>query len=144
MDPHLDSEKGGVIDSQGDRLSSVFAALSDPTRRAILARLAQGQATVNEIAQPFPMSLQAVSKHLKVLERAGLVSRGRDAQWRPVRLEPESLDAASTWIEQHRAMRIAQLDRLDQTIRSIQNRDHAGPSTPRQPDEPITTQEEPT
>lgn len=124
-------------------MSTVFAALSDPTRRAILARLAPGEATVNEIAEPFPMSLQAVSKHLKVLERAGLVSRGRDAQWRPVRLESESLDAASTWIEQHRAMRIAQFDRLEQTIRTIQNRNRTGPPQLEPQNEPDTPQEDP-
>jgi DNA-binding transcriptional ArsR family regulator len=105
---------------EDDSLNDVFAALADPTRRAILARLARGEATVNELAEPFPMSLQAVSKHLKVLERAGLVSRSREAQWRPVRLEDASLDAARRWIEDHRAMRSAQLDRLDQTIQRIQ------------------------
>ncbi len=104
---------------EDDSLSEVFAALADPTRRAILARLARGDATVNELAEPFPISLQAVSKHLKVLERAGLVSRSREAQWRPVRLEDVSLDRARRWIEDHRAMRSAQLDRLDQTIQRI-------------------------
>jgi DNA-binding transcriptional ArsR family regulator len=83
-------------------------------------RLAQGDATVNDLAEPFPVTLQAISKHLKVLERAGLVSRGREAQWRPVRLEADRLDVASRWIEEHRAMRLAQLDRLEQTIRDIQ------------------------
>ncbi|MET0740682.1 MAG: metalloregulator ArsR/SmtB family transcription factor [Candidatus Nanopelagicales bacterium] len=104
---------------EDDSLNEVFAALADPTRRAILARLAGGEATVNELAEPFPMSLQAVSKHLKVLERAGLVSRSREAQWRPVRLEDASLDLARRWIEDHRAMRSAQLDRLDQAIQRI-------------------------
>jgi DNA-binding transcriptional ArsR family regulator len=104
---------------EDDSLNDVFAALADPTRRAILARLARGDATVNELAEPFPISLQAVSKHLKVLERAGLVSRSREAQWRPVRLEDASLDRASRWLEDHRAMRSAQLDRLDQTIQRI-------------------------
>ena len=86
-----------------DQLSRIFAALADPTRRAILARLADGEATVNELAEPFPVSLQAISKHLKVLERAGLITRGRDAQWRPCRLEAAPLDDASEWIERYRA-----------------------------------------
>jgi DNA-binding transcriptional ArsR family regulator len=81
-----------------DQLSAVFGALADPTRRAILARLAEGEATVNELAEPFAMTLPAVSKHLKVLERAGLISRGRQAQWRPCRLEADSLREASTWV----------------------------------------------
>jgi DNA-binding transcriptional ArsR family regulator len=100
-------------------VSAVFAALADPTRRAILARLAEGEATVNELAAPFAMTFQAVSKHLKVLERAGLVSRGRQAQYRPVRLEPTGFDPATRWIEEHRRMRLAQLDRLEQTIHAI-------------------------
>ncbi len=102
-----------------DALSEVFAALADPTRRAILSRLAAGQATVLELAEPFDISFQAVSKHLKVLERAGLVTRGRQAQYRPVRLEPAGFEAASTWLAEHRAMRLAQLDRLEQTIRTL-------------------------
>ena len=85
-----------------DRLSSVFGALADPTRRAILARLAFGEATVTELAAPFAMSLPAVSKHLKVLERAGLVARGRQAQWRPSRLEASPLEAAADWLEPYR------------------------------------------
>ncbi|WP_249997619.1 helix-turn-helix transcriptional regulator [Actinoplanes sp. M2I2] len=85
-----------------DRLSAVFAALADPTRRAVLARLAEGPATVNEIAEPFAMTLPAVSKHLKVLERAGLISRGRQAQWRPCRLEAEPLRAADEWMSRYR------------------------------------------
>src|SRR5215210_2339093 len=85
-----------------DPLSITFAALADPTRRAILARLASGEATVNELAEPFAMSLQAVSKHLKVLERAGLISRGRDAQWRPCRLRAERLGDANEWLERYR------------------------------------------
>ncbi|GAA2553109.1 hypothetical protein GCM10010435_24330 [Winogradskya consettensis] len=84
--------------SPGDRLSVVFGALADPTRRAILARLAVGEATVGELAAPFAMSLPAVSRHLKVLERAGLISRGRQAQWRPCRLEPDALRAASAFL----------------------------------------------
>ncbi|GII61063.1 transcriptional regulator [Sphaerisporangium krabiense] len=108
----------------GDRLSLTFAALADPTRRAILARLAEGEATVNELAEPFDMSLQAVSKHLKVLERAGLITRGRDAQWRPCRLETEPLDAASEWITRYRDRWAARLDRLDQEIKRIQRGEH--------------------
>jgi DNA-binding transcriptional ArsR family regulator len=85
-----------------DQLSIVFGALADPTRRAILARLAEGEATVNELAEPFAMTLPAVSKHLKVLERAGLISRGRAAQWRPCRLEAEPLREASEWADRYR------------------------------------------
>jgi DNA-binding transcriptional ArsR family regulator len=85
-----------------DQLSVVFGALADPTRRAILARLADGEATVNELAEPFAMTLPAVSKHLKVLERAGLISRGRQAQWRPCRLEGDPLRAAAEWIHRYR------------------------------------------
>ena len=102
-----------------DALSEVFAALADPTRRALLSRLAVGESTVLELAEPFDISFQAVSKHLKVLERAGLVTRGRQAQYRPVRLDPSGFDAASTWLAEHRAMRLAQLDRLEQTIRAL-------------------------
>jgi len=109
-----------------DALSEVFAALADPTRRAILSRLAAGESTVLELAEPFDISFQAVSKHLKVLERAGLVTRGRQAQYRPVRLEPAGFDAASTWLAEHRAMRLAQLDRLEQTIRAFRG---AAPTT---------------
>jgi DNA-binding transcriptional ArsR family regulator len=103
-----------------DQLSLTFAALADPTRRAILARLADGEATVNELAEPFDMSLQAVSQHLKVLERAGLISRGRDAQWRPCRLETAPLESASAWIERYRERWRDRFDRLDQEIQKIQ------------------------
>src|SRR5881227_642290 len=89
-----------------------FAALADGTRRAILARLAQGEATVNELAEPFAMSLPAVSKHLKVLERAGLISRGRNGQFRPCRLEAEALDAATDWIEHNRQIWSDRFDKL--------------------------------
>ena len=85
-----------------DPLSATFAAIADPTRRAILARLASGQASVTELAEPFAMSLPAVSKHLKVLEHAGLISRGRDAQWRPCRLEAERLREVADWVERYR------------------------------------------
>ncbi|MQA78719.1 MAG: metalloregulator ArsR/SmtB family transcription factor [Streptosporangiales bacterium] len=105
-----------------DELSVTFAALADPTRRAILARLADGEATVNELAEPFEISLQAISKHLKVLERAGLISRGRDAQWRPCRLETAPLDSATNWIQQHARLQSERLDRLDQHLTTIQRR----------------------
>ncbi len=105
-----------------DQLSVTFAALADPTRRAILARLATGEATVNELAEPFDISLQAVSKHLKVLERAGLITRGRDAQWRPCRLEVAPLETASEWIERYREIASDRFDRLDQEIQKIQRK----------------------
>lgn len=103
-----------------DSLSVTFAALADPTRRAILARLAEGEATVNELAEPFDISLQAVSKHLKVLERAGLITRGRDAQYRPCRLEAEPLDTAVDWIEEHRTVWKDRFDQLGQHLQDIQ------------------------
>jgi DNA-binding transcriptional ArsR family regulator len=105
-----------------DQLSLTFAALADPTRRAILARLADGEATVNELAEPFAISLQAISKHLKVLERAGLITRGRDAQWRPCRLETAPLEDASVWIERYREIARDRFDRLDQEIQRIQRK----------------------
>ena len=103
-----------------DQLSSTFAALADPTRRAILERLADGEATVNELAEPFPVSLQAVSKHLKVLERAGLIARGRAAQWRPCRLEPAPLEGAADWLEHYRQFWEGSFDRLEHHLREIQ------------------------
>ena len=103
-----------------DPLSTTFAALADPTRRAILARLAEGEATVNELAEPFDISLQAISKHLKVLEQAGLISRGRDAQYRPCRLEPEALGPAIDWIEQNRQTWTDRFDQLEEHLRTIQ------------------------
>lgn len=103
-----------------DPLSLTFAALADPTRRRILARLSQGEATVNEIAKPFQMSLPAVSRHLKVLERSGLISRSRDAQWRPCQFRAEALKGASDWIEQHRQQWEERLDRLDQYLQELQ------------------------
>ena len=106
-----------------DRLSSTFAALSDPTRRAILARLAQGETTVTELAEPFAMSLPAISKHLKVLERAGLIARGRDAQWRPCRLEAGPLRDAAGWLEHYRRFWDESFDRLDDYLRQIQHAD---------------------
>jgi DNA-binding transcriptional ArsR family regulator len=103
-----------------DQLSSTFAALADPTRRAILARLAFGEATVNELAEPFPVSVQAVSKHLKVLEKAGLVTRGRAAQHRPARLRGQPLGEADAWLEHYRAFWSARFDRLADQLREIQ------------------------
>lgn len=102
-----------------DDLSKVFSALADPTRRAILARLAEGDATVNELAAPFPISLQAVSKHLKVLERAGLIVRGRDAQWRPCRLEPAPLRDVAAWTEQYRRFWDERYDLLDDYLHDL-------------------------
>ena len=106
---------------EDDPLSITFAALADPTRRAILARLAMGgEATVNDLAEPFDITLQAVSKHLKVLEKAGLISRGRDAQYRPCRLEAAPLDSAIGWIDQHRQIWKQRFDQLEQHLRNIQ------------------------
>src|SRR5829696_2519460 len=109
-----------------DELSGTFSALADPTRRAILDRLAEGEATVNELAAPFPISVQAVSKHLKVLERAGLITRGRNAQWRPCRLETEALESASAWIDEHRRRWEERLDHLGTVIDDLR-RTAAGP-----------------
>ena len=101
-------------------LDATFAALADPTRRSILARLATGDATVNELAQPFDLSLPAISKHLKVLERSGLIWRARRAQFRPCHLEREALDSAVDWIEHHRRIWTERFDRLDQHLRDLQ------------------------
>src|SRR5215475_15021780 len=100
-----------------DRLDSTFAALADPTRRAIVERLAEGDATVNELAAPFDMTLPGISKHLKVLERCGLISRSRRAQFRPCHLEREALDAAVGWIEQSRRVWSERFDKLDEHLR---------------------------
>jgi DNA-binding transcriptional ArsR family regulator len=101
-----------------DQLSTTFAALADPTRRAILARLAHGEATVNELAEPFTISLQAVSKHLRVLERAGLIDRGRTAQLRPSRLRVAPLKDAADWLEEYRRFWSASFDRLDERLQA--------------------------
>ena len=103
-----------------DDLSHTFAALADPTRRAILGRLAEGDATAKELAEPFPITAQAVSKHLKVLERAGLIARGREAQWRPCRLDPEGLKSVDGWLEHYRRFFDESLDRLDDYLRELQ------------------------
>jgi DNA-binding transcriptional ArsR family regulator len=103
-----------------DPLSATFSALADPTRRAILARLALGETAVTELARPFDMSLPAVSKHLKVLERAGLIARGRDAQWRPCRIEPKALKSVDDWLEGYRGFWEERLDRLEDYLRAMQ------------------------
>src|SRR4051812_19201080 len=103
-----------------DPLSATFAALADPTRRAILARLAAGEASVTELAGPFAMSLPAVSKHLKVLERAGLIERGRQAQARPCRISPEPLKEATGWLDRYRSLWEERLDRLEDYLRELQ------------------------
>ncbi|WP_292896857.1 ArsR/SmtB family transcription factor [Nitratireductor sp.] len=105
---------------QADALSATFSALADPTRRAMLARLAEGEATVNELAEPFEMTLPAISKHLKVLEKAGLVSRGKHAQFRPCRLEAGPLKDIAGWVETYRRYWEASFDRLDNYLEEIQ------------------------
>jgi len=106
-----------------DPLSSTFAALADPTRRAILARLASGEASVMELAEPFDMSLPAVSKHLKVLERAGLIARGRQAQWRPCRLEGARLKDVAHWVAEYRRFWEERFDRLDDYLHEVQRKE---------------------
>jgi DNA-binding transcriptional ArsR family regulator len=103
-----------------DKLSTTFAALADPTRRAILAKLAEGETSVKELAEPFEMTLPAVSKHLKVLERAGLIERRREAQWRPARLDAGPLKDVAEWLEQYRRFWEVSFDRLDEYLRKIQ------------------------
>jgi DNA-binding transcriptional ArsR family regulator len=103
-----------------DQLSATFSALADPTRRAILARLAEGDATVTELAKPFRISLPAISRHLKVLERAGLIARNRSAQFRPSRLRPEPLREATAWMETRREVWESRMDRLDEHLKQIQ------------------------
>jgi DNA-binding transcriptional ArsR family regulator len=106
-----------------DRLSVKFQALADPTRRAILARLALGETSVSELAEPFDMSMPAVSKHLKVLEHAGLISRGREAQWRPCRIEAQALKDVDDWLEKYRRFWEESFDRLDDYLRQLKNQD---------------------
>ena len=108
-----------------DHLSATFAALADPTRRAILARLSLGEISVTELAEPFEMSLPAVTKHLKVLEKAGLISRGRHAQWRPCRLKAAPLQEVSSWVEQYRRHWEARLDRLGEYLQELQAQEAA-------------------
>ena len=107
---------------QADQLDLTFAALSDPTRRSILARLAEGEATVNELAKPFAVSLPAISRHLKVLERAGLIERGREAQWRPSRLQPAPLNEAAAWLQERRHTWETRMDRLDAHLQRTEAR----------------------
>ncbi len=130
-----------------DELSRTFAALADPTRRAILARLATGEATVNELAEPFEITLQAVSKHLKVLERAGLISRGKEAQWRPCRFESAPLETATAWIDQHRMVWTERFDKLDAHLAELMAKQAAvttatPPTTPTTPLTKRTTKEQ--
>ena len=106
-----------------DQLSRTFGALADPTRRSILSRLAEGEATVNELAEPFPVSLPAISRHLKVLERAGLIARSREAQWRPSRLRAEPLDEAVDWMQSRKRTWEARMDRLEAHLRRIGEQD---------------------
>src|SRR5437773_5457400 len=105
-----------------DRLSTAFAALADPTRRALLARLALGETSVTELAEPFDISLPAISKHLKVMERAGLIARGREAQWRPCRIEPRALKDVDDWLERYRRFWDESFDRLDGYLRELQTK----------------------
>ena len=111
------------MQTPADPLSTTFAALADPTRRAILARLAMGEATVGELAAPFDISLPAISKHLKVLQRAGLIEQSRQAQWRPCRLTPEPLRDLADWVAQYRRHWEESFDRLDDYLREIQKED---------------------
>src|SRR5215471_11366692 len=106
-----------------DHLSNTFAALADPTRRAILARLTSGEASVTELGKPFEMSLPAISKHLKVLEHAGLIERGREAQWRPCRLSPGPLKEASDWLDEYRRFWEESFDRLESYLRELQKKE---------------------
>lgn len=108
-----------------DQLSTTFAALADPTRRAILARLASGETSVTELAKPFEMSLPAVTKHLKVLQRAGLITQGRRAQWRPCRLDAQPLREVANWVEPYRRFWEERLDRLDDYLRELQTKEKA-------------------
>jgi DNA-binding transcriptional ArsR family regulator len=105
-----------------ERLDSIFAALADRTRRAILARLTKGEASVTELAEPFEMSLPAISKHLKVLEKAGLIARGRDAQWRPARIEGDGLKEAVDWLEDYRVFWEESYERLDEYLEKLQEK----------------------
>src|SRR5271167_850959 len=106
-----------------ENLSTTFAALADPTRRAILARLALGETSVTELAEPFEMSMPAISRHLKVLEKAGLISRGREAQWRPCRLKAEPLKQAADWLDEYRQFWEQSFDRLDEYLKSMQEKE---------------------
>jgi DNA-binding transcriptional ArsR family regulator len=113
----------GLQQASSDPLSATFSALADPTRRAILARLASGEISVTKLAEPFDMSMPAISKHLKVLERAGLVARGREAQWRPCRLEAGPLKDVSNWVENYRQFWEESFDRLDVYLKELKAKD---------------------
>jgi DNA-binding transcriptional ArsR family regulator len=115
-----------MMTTSADPLSTTFAAIADPTRRAILARLASGEASVTELAEPFDISLPAVSKHLKVLERAGLIHRGREAQWRPCRLEAAPLQEVASWVSEYRRFWEQSFDRLDAYLTGLQKQDKQG------------------
>src|SRR5947209_14785109 len=123
--------------TSSDRLDGVFSALADPTRRAILARLATGEASVSELAAPFEISMPAISKHLKVLQRAGLITQGREAQWRPCRLAPAPLKEVDDWLDEYRALWEARLDRLEAYVEGLhsdgQAADKAGEAAPPSP-----------
>ncbi|MBK7054054.1 MAG: winged helix-turn-helix transcriptional regulator [Leptospiraceae bacterium] len=106
-----------------DKLSLTFGALADPTRRAMLARLSKGEASVSELAEPFDMSMPAITKHLKVLEKAGLITRGKDAQWRPCHLKTEPLHEANNWLDQYRKFWEERFDRLDEYLKEIQKKE---------------------
>jgi DNA-binding transcriptional ArsR family regulator len=106
-----------------DRLSDTFSALADPTRRAILARLALGETSVSELSKPFDISGPAISRHLKVLEKAGLITRGREAQWRPCKIEPQALKSVDEWLERYRQFWEERLDRLDDYLRKLQGKE---------------------
>jgi DNA-binding transcriptional ArsR family regulator len=111
-----------------DRLSATFAALADPTRRAILARLALGETSVSELAKPFAISAPAISRHLKVLERSGLIARGREAQWRPCRIEPTALKEVDEWLDRYRQFWEERFDRLDDYLREVQAKEMDEPA----------------
>jgi DNA-binding transcriptional ArsR family regulator len=115
-----------VQDASTDRLSMIFMALADPTRRHILELLSKGDATVNELAKPFSVSLPAISKHLRVLERAGLISRGRNAQWRPCRLEAEALKEGADWMDQYRQLWEESLSHLERYVQKLQAQERTG------------------
>jgi DNA-binding transcriptional ArsR family regulator len=117
-----------------DRLSATFQALADPTRRAILARLALGETSVSELAEPFDMSLPAVSRHLKVLEHAGLIARGREAQWRPCRIELNALKGVDDWLEEYRRLWEQRLDRLEDYLRTLQTEPPQGKGPAKKPE----------
>jgi DNA-binding transcriptional ArsR family regulator len=131
-------------DMATDHLSATFAALADPTRRAILARLALGESSVTELAEPFRMSMPAVSKHLKVLEHAGLIARGREAQWRPCRLKPEALKGVDAWLEEYRQLWEERFDRLDDYLKELQAKNAGSSKEPKDRTSKTKSSKEPT